>query len=122
MFSLKTDDISRRRRNYRYVNQTVLDLITQAMASPWLYAAIFALAALDVFAVVLPSEGAVITAGVFAATGGPDLLPIVVLAAAGAMLGDHLSYGLGRRYGTRFVERLPGAGRQRAAFTWLGPH
>jgi membrane protein DedA with SNARE-associated domain len=102
------------------LSATILDLITQAMSSPWLYAALFTLAALDAFVIVLPSEGAVITAGVFAATGGPELLPIMAAAAAGAMAGDHFSYALGRRYGTRFVDRLPDHGRRRTAFDWAG--
>jgi membrane-associated protein len=89
------------------------------MSSPWLYAILFALALLDAFIIVLPSESAIITAGVFAAaTGGPELVPIMAVAATGAMAGDHLSYGLGRRYGTRVIDRLPGAGRGRKAFTW----
>jgi membrane protein DedA with SNARE-associated domain len=100
------------------MTQTILDLIDQAMASPWLYAALFALAALDAFIIVLPSESAIITAGVFAATGGPELLPIMAVAAAGAMLGDHLSYGLGYRYGARFIDRLPENGRREKAFAW----
>jgi membrane protein DedA with SNARE-associated domain len=100
------------------VTHTILDLITQVMSSPWLYAILFALALLDAFIIVLPSESAIITAGVFAATGGPELLPVMAVAAAGAMAGDHLSYGLGRRYGTRFIDRLSGAGRTRKAFTW----
>jgi membrane protein DedA with SNARE-associated domain len=91
-----------------------MDLITQAMSSPWLYVALFTLAALDAFFIVLPSESAVITAGAFAVTGGPDLPWVVIAAAAGAMLGDHLGYGLGRRYGARRKaagERLsPGRG------------
>jgi membrane protein DedA with SNARE-associated domain len=97
---------------------TVLDLITQAMSSPWLYAALFAFAMLDAIIFVVPSETAVITAGVFAATGGPDLLPVILAAAAGAMVGDHLCYALGYRYGTRLIARLPQTGRQRTAFTW----
>jgi len=100
------------------MTQTILDLIDQAMASPWLYAALFALAALDAFIIVLPSESAIITAGVFAATGGPELLPIMAAAGTGAMIGDHLGYGLGHRYGARFIERLPEKGRRERAFTW----
>jgi membrane protein DedA with SNARE-associated domain len=100
------------------MSDTVLDLITQAMSSPWLYAAIFAFAMLDAIVFVVPSETAVITAGVFAATGGPDLLPLIVAAAAGAIIGDHLCYALGYRYGNRLIDRLPQTGRQRTAFTW----
>lgn len=98
--------------------QAAMDLITQAMSSPWLYAALFTFAIFDALLPVVPSEAAVITAGVFAATVGPHLVPVIVAAAAGAMIGDHVSYGLGRRYGSRFVDRMPEEGRQRKAFTW----
>ena len=98
--------------------QTLLDLVTHAMTSPWLYPAIFALAIADALVAVMPSETAVITAGVFATTGGPNLVLVVVVAAAGAMIGDHLSYGLGHRYGSRLLDRLPEQGRQRKAFIW----
>jgi len=98
--------------------QEAMDLITQAMSSPWLYAALFTFAIFDALLPVVPSETAVITAGVFAATVGPHLVPIIAAAAAGAMIGDHVSYGLGRRYGSRFVDRMPEQGRQRKAFLW----
>ena len=51
----------------------VLDLLHQTMTSPWVYLAIFAVAVVDGFFPAVPSETAVITAGVFAATGEPDL-------------------------------------------------
>jgi membrane-associated protein len=100
------------------MTEAALDLVTQMMSSPWLYLALFGLAALDCLIILLPSESAVITAGVFAATGGPDLLPIMVAAAAGALIGDHVCYFLGRRYGTRFVQRIPGTGYQQRTFVW----
>jgi membrane-associated protein len=60
---------------------------------------------------VVPAETAVITAGVFAAGGQPDLLPLIAVAAVGAFVGDHISYALGSAAGDRFPER---AGRARA--------
>jgi membrane protein DedA with SNARE-associated domain len=94
----------------------VLDLLQQTMDSPWIYPALFAIAVLDGFFPVVPSETAVITAGVFAATGSPELLPVVAVAAAGAMAGDHISYAIGRRTG--IGRRLPAQGRRRRAFDW----
>jgi membrane-associated protein len=98
------------RRAATPMNETVLELITQAMSSPWLYAALFAFAMLDAVIFVIPSETAVITAGVFAATGGPELIPIIVAAAAGAMVGDHLCYAVGYRYGDRLIALLQRGG------------
>jgi membrane protein DedA with SNARE-associated domain len=95
---------------------SVLDVLHQTMTSPWIYAALFAIAVVDGFFPVVPSETAVITAGVFAATGSPELLPVIVVAAAGAMTGDHISYAIGR--GTGLADRLPAEGRRRKAFVW----
>ncbi|MDG4825298.1 DedA family protein [Asanoa sp. WMMD1127] len=79
----------------------ILDVLHDVMSSPWLYALVFALAMLDGFFPIVPAETAVITAGVFAASGQPDLVPLVAVAAAGAFAGDHVSYALGRAAGGR---------------------
>ncbi|WP_091315818.1 DedA family protein [Micromonospora chersina] len=105
---------------------SVLDLLHQTMSSPWVYLALFAIAVVDGFFPVVPSETAVITAGVFAATGQPDLPLVVGAAALGAFVGDHVSYAIGRHGGGRLLARIPAAGtatgrtgrgsRRRAAF------
>ncbi|MFG1838506.1 DedA family protein [Micromonospora sp. NPDC049175] len=96
----------------------LLDLLHETMSSPWVYLAIFAIAVLDGFFPVVPSETAVITAGVFAASGAPYLPAVVVVAASGALIGDHISYAIGRGGGTRLLDRLPPEGRRRAAIEW----
>jgi membrane protein DedA with SNARE-associated domain len=76
--------------------------LTNAISgSPWTYAVIFAIAFLDAFFPLVPSETAVITGGVLAAAG--DLqIPLVLLAAGlGAFAGDNFTYGLGRVFGAR---------------------
>ncbi|MFF4891506.1 DedA family protein [Micromonospora chersina] len=93
---------------------SVLDLLHQTMSSPWVYLALFAIAVVDGFFPVVPSETAVITAGVFAATGQPDLPLVVGVAALGALVGDHVSYAIGRHGGGRLLARLPSAGRDAA--------
>lgn len=93
----------------------LLDLLHDTMSSPWVYLAIFAIAVLDGFFPVVPSETAVITAGVFAASGAPYLPAVILVAAAGALVGDHISYAIGRGGGTRLLDRLPPHGRRRAA-------
>lgn len=85
------------------------------MSSPWIYVVLFALAAIDGFFPLVPSESSVITAGVFAATGEPSL-PLVILAAAlGAFAGDQASYGLGRLSGPRLHRRARPGSKRRAA-------
>lgn len=89
-----------------------------ADASGWAYAVIFIFAVVDALIPVVPSETAVITAGVVAAAGDLLLPLVIVAAAAGALVGDNLSYAIGRRYGTRAVDRFfhgEKAGRRIAA-------
>jgi membrane-associated protein len=86
----------------------VFDHFTQlvADASGWAYAIVFLLAFLDSIVPIVPSETAVITAGVVAA-GGDLSIPLVILAAAaGAFLGDNAAYLIGHLAGERFVGRF----------------
>ena len=69
------------------------------MGSPWIYLALCAFAAIDGFFPLVPSESLVVSAGVFAATGEPNLLAVIGVAALGAFAGDHTSYLLGRTAG-----------------------
>lgn len=60
------------------------------------YVLVLVLAAFDVVVPVLPSESAVILGGVLAWQGRLHPVPLVLAAAVGAVLGDHLSYAIGR--------------------------
>ena len=92
-----------------------MELAENAMDSPWIFAALFAFAALDAFFPIVPSESLVITAGVFAASGEPNLAGIILAAAAGAFVGDHISYFIGRTAGARLMARaVEGSKKQRA--------
>jgi membrane protein DedA with SNARE-associated domain len=81
-------------------------LTEQVSGSPWTYAFLFAIAALDVVFPIVPSETSVILAGVLASTGDLILVLVIGLAAAGAVLGDNTSYWIGRTLGHRIVERF----------------
>lgn len=97
------------------MTQAILDALHDVMASPWVYLALFALAMLDGFFPVVPAETSVITAGVFAAsTGAPDLALVIVVAALGAFVGDHISYAIGRTTN----QRLRNGKRSGKAFAW----
>jgi len=74
----------------------LVDTATDVMSSPWVYLLIVLVALADALAPVVPSETVVITAAVFAASGTTDVPLVVITAAAGAMIGDHLSYLIGR--------------------------
>ncbi|MBB6395003.1 membrane protein DedA with SNARE-associated domain [Actinomadura coerulea] len=98
----------------------LMGMVDTAVTSPWFYLVLFAVAAIDGFFPVVPSESMVITAGVYAASGQPELAPVVALAAAGAFLGDHVSYLVGRRAGGRLVRAARPGTRRHAALGWAG--
>jgi membrane-associated protein len=81
--------------------------IEGTMGSPWFYVALCAIVALDAFFPAVPGETLVISAGVFAAsTGEPNVVVVAAVAAAGAFIGDHISYVLGRRGGGLLLGRF----------------
>jgi membrane-associated protein len=100
----------------RGVTDHFLELVHGVMSSPWIYVVLFAVSMIDGFFPVVPGETTVITAGVFAATGEPLLVPAIAAAAAGAFAGDHVSYLIGRTSGARAVRRLRPGSRRRRAF------
>ncbi|RKN48240.1 DedA family protein [Micromonospora endolithica] len=98
--------------------ESVLDLLRQMVASPWVYLLIFGLTALDAFFPVVPGEAAVITAAVLATGGNPDLVWVIAAAAVGALAGDHISYAIGRGGGAHRLAKLPADSRRRAGSDW----
>jgi membrane-associated protein len=102
----------------RSVLQGLVDLAHDALSSPWGYLALFSFAAVDAFLPMVPSESLVVTAGVFAASGKPELVLVIVAAGLGALVGDHISYGIGRSAGSRLLRRSREGSRQRRAFDW----
>ena len=79
-------------------------LVDAVSSSNWTYLLLFAFAFGDVLFPLIPSETAVITAGVLAATGELSLGLIIVCAAAGAILGDNTAYLIGYIGGAAFEE------------------
>jgi membrane protein DedA with SNARE-associated domain len=77
--------------------QTALDRLEDLAASPWFYLVILGMVAFDSVVPLLPSETLVIAGGVSAGLGDLDLALVILVAAIGAFLGDHLSYAFGRR-------------------------
>ncbi|MFC9974561.1 DedA family protein [Spirillospora sp. NPDC127200] len=96
----------------------IFDLLHTAVTSPWFYLALFAVAVIDGFFPVVPSESMVITGGVYAASGRPELVWVVVLAALGAFLGDHISYLVGRGWGGRLTRRIKPGSKKARALEW----
>lgn len=71
------------------------------------YWAILLGVAVDSFGMPLPGEAMLLTASVYASATHQLLLPLVILCAvAGGVIGDNLSYCLGRQGGTRLLQRF----------------
>ena len=87
-------------------------------ASGWAYLIVLLLAYFDALVPVVPSETAVITAGVVASAGDLNLMLIVAAAASGAFLGDNTAYFLGSRFGTRINERFFSGEKARKRVAW----
>lgn len=101
------------------MTDAIIEMVTDLMSSPWVYLAIFAIAAIDAFFPAVPSETLVITGGVFAATNGePNIILLILTAAAGAFVGDHISYTIGRLGGSRLRERTKPGSKTASAFDW----
>jgi membrane protein DedA with SNARE-associated domain len=78
----------------------MISLTVLQLSSPVSYAIAVALPALDAVLPVLPSETAVIALGVATAgSADPRIAVLVLLAAAGAFIGDNVCYLLGSRFG-----------------------
>lgn len=81
-----------------------IDHLLSSVPTWTVYLAIFALPfaeAAILLGFVLPGETAVVFGGVLAGRGDLSLVVVLVLAIAGAILGDSAGYGVGLRYGQR---------------------
>jgi membrane protein DedA with SNARE-associated domain len=97
----------------------VFDQLVDAVSGAWWsYPVIFGVAVLDAFFPVVPSESIVIVAGSIAAAGDLNLLFVILAAACGAIVGDNISYGIGRYLGEHTVKRFFKSERARKAFVW----
>jgi membrane-associated protein len=97
----------------------VFNSLVDATSGPWFYALIFAIAYLDSFFPVVPSETMVIAGGVLAGSGKLELPYVLLAAATGAILGDNFAYLLGRQFGERVANRLFRGERARRTLKWV---
>jgi membrane-associated protein len=97
----------------------VFESIADALSgSNWSYVIVFAIAALDAFFPVVPSETVAITAGVLASAGDMGVLPSILAAATGAFLGDNISFGIGHFLGEHTVKRWFSGEKAQRRLTW----
>jgi len=93
-------------------------MVDWVSGSNWSYVAIFAVAVIDAFFPVVPSESMVIVAGTLAGTGDLNVFLVILAAWAGAVTGDNISYGIGKFAGERTVKRLFKHPKAHRGFDW----
>lgn len=83
------------------------DWLVALADAPWVYLALFALAAIDGFFPPVPSESVVIAlAALSVSAETPNLALILLAAAAGAFTGDQVAYAVGSRIDVRRLRIL----------------
>ena len=73
---------------------------------PITYVVIFAMAAIDVIAPIVPAEATVTAAAVLAGQGTLNVLWVMVAAGLGAFVGDNIAYWIGRAAGRPLVQKV----------------
>lgn len=90
------------------------DWLLALAGAPWAYLALFALATIDGFFPPVPSESLVIAlAALSLSTGTPNLVLVLLAAAAGAFTGDQIAYAVGSRIDVRRLRILRSPSAQR---------
>jgi membrane-associated protein len=99
--------------------QGVFESIVDAVSgSNWSYLLVFVIAMLDAFFPIVPSEATAIAAGVVAGTGGLSVEIVILAAAAGAVVGDNISFALGHFLGARVERRFFSGAKAQKRLRW----
>jgi membrane-associated protein len=69
------------------------------------YAAVFALIAIETMGIPVPGETALIAAALIAHKGQMDIVTLVIVASAAAIIGDNIGFAIGRRGGRKLLLR-----------------
>ena len=84
----------------------------------WSYLVIFAIAVVDAFFPLVPSETLVVLGGNLASSGDLVLWLVIVSAAAGAIIGDNISFWIGHFVGEKTVKRVFGSPKWPKRLEW----
>jgi len=74
---------------------------------------LFLIVAAESSGVPVPGETALVTSGVLASQGHLDIVWVIVVAAAAAIIGDNIGYWIGRKGGTRLLAKWAWTRRMR---------
>jgi membrane-associated protein len=69
------------------------------------YAAVFALIAIETMGIPVPGETALVAAALLAHKGQMDIVPLVLIASAAAIIGDNVGFAIGRKGGRALLLR-----------------
>ena len=95
--------------------ESIVDAVS---GSDWSYLIVFAIAMLDAFFPIVPSEATAIAAGVVAGTGGLSVEFVILAAAAGAFVGDNISFAGGHFLGERLTRRFFSSEKSQKRLAW----
>ncbi|MGO2552765.1 DedA family protein [Glutamicibacter arilaitensis] len=94
--------------------ELVNEAITQAASAWWILPLLFLFCMIDAIFPVVPSESFLVSlAAVGVHTGVPNLVLIGLLGAGGALLGDQITFAIGRKIGSRGFKWMRGKRAQR---------
>jgi membrane-associated protein len=82
------------------------DFLEGLLPSPWLWAVVLLVSALDGLLPFMPSDTTLILVGVLVAPDPLRLILLIIIAAVGCVLGDVISYVIGRYSGTAMLDRF----------------
>jgi membrane-associated protein len=99
----------------REVFSSIVDAVS---GSNWSYLVVFAIAMLDAFFPIVPSEATAIAAGVVAGTGGLSVELCILAAALGAIVGDNICFAMGHFLGARVERRFFAGEKSQKRLQW----
>ena len=95
--------------------ESIVDAVS---GSDWSYLVVFAVAMIDAFFPIVPSEATAIAAGVVAGTGGLNVWLCILAASLGAIAGDNISFALGHFLGYRVERRFFSGEKSQQRLKW----
>jgi membrane-associated protein len=99
----------------REVFSSIVDAVS---GSNWSYLIVFAVAMIDAFFPIVPSEATAIAAGVVAGAGGLSVELCILAAALGAIAGDNICFALGHFLGFRVERRFFSGEKSQKRLQW----